>query len=293
MYLFIFLAEINQKSTRKKKKNKHIKGKKDNVEISASNNEDFNLWNEGLHLDEMAQNSNLNAASETVYHSVNRDMWDKANDIAICQSAKPLKNPLLCFSTHDYICDSGADQVILKGQSSSSDFGTNFLKSAVKRKRSKQCESKMPKSYKSEHNSLIKSSPESTDSNSHFNCDVHPESDACLQVHHDHTYTSVDGKTLHSEDKSSASESNRSVNKIIRDPFYPKKRVHRYLKRESPLIIPTPPFPYVYVPILPHIALIQEVGFSSNLAACKYVIITIKADYNIIIIIKTEILSFT
>lgn len=273
-YISIFPSEMNQKCTRKKKRIKQppMKLKKDtNFGSFSKDVEDFCLLKSGDYQFSRMTNNSLNCLPEvncTFNSATNTSVYGNMADNSANHVSKKLKS-LSYFSLSSSVYDPSDEQVIFKRQSNYTDIAIspkNSLKRKHRSRHSSDTKKRTLGSYEIDKSPI--SSSDYDDNNSHLNCISSSASDLSLPVLHDHTYTSVNGKTFNC-DRSSASESNRSPNKIFRDPFHPKKIAHHCMQKESPLIIPTPPFPYVYVPLLPHIALIQEVGRKLKTSSCK------------------------
>lgn len=88
-----------------------------------------------------------------------------------------------------------------------------------------------------------------------------------VSIHHDHAYTSVHGNTY--ANVSSDELSYHTVAKEIR--LKEDKNSQIFTKTLKPLVIPTPPYPYIYSPMLPHIAEIKEIKINSYSACSKYI----------------------
>ncbi|XP_035225060.1 uncharacterized protein LOC118197632 [Stegodyphus dumicola] len=95
----------------------------------------------------------------------------------------------------------------------------------------------------------------------------HSVSEQFIPSHHDHTYTSVYGKTFNC-DLPLTLENSKGINKVIKELKKPYRNCPTIV---SPLVIPTPPFPYVYIPLLPHIAEIKEIGNSTKTSCDTYI----------------------
>lgn len=166
--------------------------------------------------------------------------------------------PYSCNPSHE-----NPDQGVVERLSDVSDSSMSVSRGCVKRKQRSQNHAKKMKVL-----SAFKSGPgqESNSDQQGNNSKVYydDQSEPSMCIHHDHTYTSVNGKTYDSSDGTSKDSS-----KVYKDPFHHKKISCHRLKEESPLIIPTPPFPYVYIPLLPHIALIQEVASDTKTVGSK------------------------
>ncbi|KAG8189683.1 hypothetical protein JTE90_022497 [Oedothorax gibbosus] len=86
--------------------------------------------------------------------------------------------------------------------------------------------------------------------------EIIPYSHPFVHVLHDHSYTSPLGNTYY--DLSSEEYKNYYTHPPLK---YEDSQI--FTKLTKPLIIPTPPFPYIYSPELPHIAEIKEVEIKS------------------------------
>lgn len=264
---------MNQKNTRKKKRIRQppMKLKKEPNSVPYCKDvEDFCLLNSGDHqFNRMPSNSHTLPEANCTYSSaMNFSIYDSMNNDSVNNVSKKIKTSPF-YSSSSSVYDPSCEQVIFKNQSSYNDFAVSSRNTVKRKNRSRHpTDTKKRTSGYYEFDISPKSGSDYDDNTSPLNCIVASVSDVSLPVLHDHTYTSVNGKTFNC-DRSSGSESNRSGRQIFRDPFQPRKTNHRCNQRESPLIIPTPPFPYVYVPLLPHIALIQEVGRKSKTSNCK------------------------
>lgn len=268
------LREVNRKNTRKKKQSKPLcnKYRKDNSYVQFPNNsESLNCFRTGNQIPvKTGRHGILNSSSKIDYDSwcsgFKKCLNEDVSSEFISDTSKQLTYSSYRTSNDQRFLNT--DQMLLKNWSSKNDLNSSFTESLLRKRQTSRTQSDSKRNFSCAFQSNTSQECNlNFESTTHLNCDDLSESEPCLPIHHDHTYTSVNAKALDC-DPSSSGESSKPANKIYKEPFQTKRTVHHCFKRESPLIIPTPPFPYVYNPILPHIAHIQEVGHHFNTSGC-------------------------
>lgn len=92
--------------------------------------------------------------------------------------------------------------------------------------------------------------------------EIKPFSHPSVHILHDHNYTSFLGNTFYDV----TSEYTNYHALPLKD-----EDADIFTKFTKPLVIPTPPFPYIYSPMLPYIAEIKEVEINSYSGCSKYI----------------------
>lgn len=83
-----------------------------------------------------------------------------------------------------------------------------------------------------------------------------------VSFHHDHLYTSIHGNTFFNLSPDELAQNNNSID----------KNSQIFTQTFKPLLICTPPFPFIYSPMLPYICDVKEVGTSPYSICSKYIL---------------------